>query len=137
MPRRGLVLAVIAIAVVAGVSIVGYSYYVTNRTPAPASLIQTFGTNYQSENLTFNQLPVGGRTILAGVNFTRVPYTGIPNYPAGFNMTFAYDSTGVGTLTAPFYPNHDAIYAVSSNAAWAIGYVVYPDQGIVELLVKV
>jgi hypothetical protein len=107
----------------------------------PDSASQTLHTfsrpfgNGDYENVTISQMPVGTSVTFQEVEFTRAAYSGLPNEPNGFNMTWIFLSSGFHGGGA--VPSQDGSYSWASNPSQqAAGYIVYPSQGIIEFLVK-
>lgn len=136
-----LVMALGLVVIVLLASLILAVHYPGLLSPTPTlpgtveSFSQIFGSNYQSENVTFVQLPVGANVTFAGVVFTRLPFTGLPGFAAGYNMSWTLPdgNGGVGAVTS-----QDGNFAYSNNpsSGQAEGYFVYPSQGIFRLVVK-
>ncbi len=106
----------------------------TTTAPEVMTLKQFLAEHPYAENVTFGSFPVGSSVTFDGIKFTRLPYTGLPGEPSGFNISYTCSNGFCGSGQVP---SEDGSYAFSyvSNGE-SIGFVVYPSVGIIELLVK-
>jgi hypothetical protein len=135
----GAILAIATLGLTAFV--IWYGISAPAPTPAPpatapevTTLKQFLAEHPYAENVTFTSFPVGSSVTFKGIKFTRLPYTGLPGEPSGFNISYTCSNGFCGSGQVP---SEDGSYAFSyvSNGE-SIGFVVYPSVGVIELLVK-
>lgn len=134
--RRNSILVIVGAVVVIGLGILG-SERLGNPSlqPAPSTFTQIFGSSYHSENVSTSQFAVGTNVSFDGVSFTRLAFTPTSLDSTGFNVTWTFTATGSGG--SGYVPSQDGSWAYSiGSSGQTAGFVVYPNEGVIELVVK-
>jgi hypothetical protein len=134
--RRNSILVIVAAVVIVGLGILGSQRFGNSGSHLPpTTFAQIFGSSYHSENVSISQFSVGANVSFDGVSFTRLAFTPTSLDPTGFNLTWTFTATSTGG--SGYVPSQDGSWAYSTGSSGqTAGFIVYPNEGVIELAVK-